>query len=194
MAARHDHGAMPAVYRQPHQMRKQLLGAGGDGEVDPVARHQLGDLFGGALVQVQAHLRIAGAERADNLRQHVARLGVGGRDRQAAAVRLAQLCRGAADVLHLAQDAAGAGDDLLARRRGARERPAFTLEQLKSELLLQQLQLPAHAGLGGMQLPRGRGDVQTVFVHCDQIAQLLELHEPDLHILASIGAWRPASL
>jgi hypothetical protein len=81
-----------------------------------------------------------------------------------------------ADVLHFTQDAAGARDDLLARGRGAREGPALALEQLEAELLLQQLELAAHSGLGGMQLAGGRRDVEAVLVHGDEIAQLLELH------------------
>ena len=96
-------------------------------------------------MQMQSHLGVLDAELANDLRQHVARLGVSGRDGQRAAVGLAQLGGGAADVLHLAQYAAGARDDLLAGGRGAGERSAFALEQLKSELLFQQLELPAHA-------------------------------------------------
>ena len=127
-------------------------------------------------MQVQAHLRIFLAKLADHLRQHVARLGVRGRDGQRAAVGLAQLGRGAADVLHLAQDACGARDDLLARGRGAGERAALAFEQLKAELLLQQLELPADAGLRGVQLPGGGRDVEAILVDRHEIAQLLQFH------------------
>ena len=62
VAARHDHCSMPAIHRQTHQMRKLLLGARGDGEIDAVAGHHLGDLLGCALMQMQAHLRVLGAK------------------------------------------------------------------------------------------------------------------------------------
>ena len=52
----------------------------------------------------------------------------------------------------------------------------IALEQLETELLLQQLELAAHTRLRGVQLPRRRRDVQPILVNRDQIAQLLELH------------------
>ena len=157
-------------------MREKLLRSGGNGEVDAVARDHFRDLLRGALMQVQAHLRILEAKRANHLGQHVARLGMRGRDGQRPAVGLAQLRRRTADVLHFAQDAAGARNDFLARGRGAGQRAPFALEQLKTELLLQQLELPADAGLRGMQLPRGGRDVESVFVYRHEVAQLLEFH------------------
>ena len=99
-----------------------------------------------------------------------------GGDRQRAAVGFAQLGRRAPNILHFAQDAAGARNDFLARGGRARQRAALALEQLESELFLQQFQLAADAGLRGMQLPRGGGDVQSIFVNRYEIAQLLEFH------------------
>jgi hypothetical protein len=170
MSFGHDDGAMPAVHRQPHQMRKQLLGPRRNREVDPVAGDHLGNLLRGALVQMQPHLGILRAKFANHRRQHVTRLGVRGRDGQRAPIGFAQLRGGAADILHLAQDAAGTRNDLLSRRRGAGERPALALEQLESELLLQQLELPAHPRLRGVQLPRGGRDVEAVLMHGHEIA------------------------
>ena len=127
-------------------------------------------------MQMQAHLRVLQPKRANHLRQHVTRLRVRGGDGQRAAVRLAQLRGSAADVVHLAQDAAGARDDLLAGGGGAGQRATLALEELESELLLEQLELPADAGLRGVQLPcRGR-DVEPVLVDRNEIAQLLKLH------------------
>ena len=60
--------------------------------------------------------------------------------------------------------------------RGAGERAALALEQLKSEFLLEQLQLAADAGLRGVQLPGGGRDVEAVLVDRHEVAQLLELH------------------
>ena len=69
-----------------------------------------------------------------------------GGDRQRAAVGLAQLRGGAADVLHFTQNARGARNDLLAGVRGPGQRAALALEQLEAELLFQQLELPADPG------------------------------------------------
>ena len=157
-------------------MRELLLRTGRDREIDAVARDHFRNLLRRALVQMQAHLRILEPKRANHLRQHVSRLSMRGRDRQRAAVGLAQLRRGAANILHFTQDAGGARDDFLARVGGARQRAALALEQLEAEFLLQQLELAADSGLRGVQLPRGRGDVQAVFMNCHEIAQLLELH------------------
>src|SRR5580693_6118044 len=111
---------------------------------------------------MQAYLGILEPKGANHRRQHVARLGVGGGDRQGAAVGLAQLRGSAANILHFAQDTAGARDYFLARIGGPGERAALALEQLKAELLLQKLELPADSGLRGMQLPRSRSDIQAV--------------------------------
>jgi len=131
-------------------------------------------------MKMQPDFRILGPERADDLRQHVARLRVGGRNRQRAAIGLAQLRRRAANILHFAQDAAGARNDFLARRGGAGQRAALTLEQLKPQLFFQQFELAAHARLRGVQLPCGCRDVQPVFMDGHEIAQLLEFHRPAL--------------
>ena len=53
----------------------------------------------------------------------------------------------------------------------------FALEHLNTEVLFQQLQLAADAGLRGMQLACRSGDVQAIFVDRDKVAQLLEFHE-----------------
>ena len=58
----------------------------------------------------------------------------------------------------------------------AGQRAALAFEQLKSEFLLEQLQLPADPRLRGVQLPGGGRDVQAVFVDRHEISQLLEFH------------------
>src|SRR5438552_2850646 len=178
VAARHHHGTVPAVHRQAHQMRKQFFRARGNGEVHAVARHHFGNLFGGALMQVQPHLGVLETETANHLWQHITRLGVRGRARQSAAIRLAQFRRGAPDVLHFTQNAGGAGNDFLAGRRGPRQGAALALEQLKTQFLLQQFQLTADPRLGGVQLARRGRDVEAVFMNRHEVAQLLEFHRP----------------
>jgi hypothetical protein len=88
------------------------------------------------------------------------------------------LRRGAADVLHLAQNAAGARNDLFASRRGAGQCAALALEQLKAEFLFQHFELPADAGLRSVQLARRGRDVEAILVNRHEIAQLLEFHMP----------------
>jgi len=107
MSARHHYRAMPVIYRQADQVREQFFRARGDREINPVARDHFRNLFGCALVQMQAHLGIFAAKCADHLGQHVARLSMRGGDRQGSAVGLAQLGGGAPNILHLAQNAAG---------------------------------------------------------------------------------------
>ncbi len=131
-------------------MRKLLLRTRGYGEIDTIACDHFGNLLRCALVQMQAYLRILEPKGADHRRQHVARLGMRGCDRQSAAVGLAQLRGGAANILHFAQDTAGARNYFLARIGGPGQRTALALEQLKPEFLLQKLELPADAGLRGV--------------------------------------------
>ncbi len=89
MIARHHDYAVPAIARQQRQVIEQVLGTGIDGAVDAVLRHHFRDLLGCALMQVQAHVGVAGAELLNHLRQHVARLGMGRPDSQAPAPLIA---------------------------------------------------------------------------------------------------------
>ncbi len=157
-------------------MRKLLLRTRGYGEIDAIARNHFGNLLRRALMQMQAYLRIFQPKGANHRRQHVARLGMCGGDRQSPAVGLAQLRGGAANILHFPQDTGGARNDFLAGAGGPGQRTALALEQLKAQFLLQKLELPADSGLRRVQLARGRGYVEAVFMDCHQIAQLLELH------------------
>ncbi len=176
MTARHDHGTVPAIHRQAHQVREQFLRAGGYREVDPIARHHFRDLLGGALMQMQADFRIFAPELANDLRQHIACLRMRGGDRQGAAVAL----RNSAEVRRMfciSRNMLLAREMIsLTRGGGARERSSFALEQLEPEFLLEQLELAADAGLRSMQLPGGGSDVQAVFMNGDQVAQLLKFH------------------
>jgi hypothetical protein len=155
---------------------EQRLRAGGDREIDAVERRHLGDLLGGALVQVQPHLGVLLAERLDHPGQHVAGLGVGGGDRERAARFVLEVVREALDVLHLAQDAHGAIDHLLPGRRDAREVAAIAHEDLEAELVLEQLDLLRHPRLRGVQLLGRRRDVEARLGHCGQVSQLVQLH------------------
>jgi hypothetical protein len=64
MVLRHDDLPMPRIDRQQHEVREFVLAAGVDGEINAIERRHLGDLVGGALVQVQLHVGIFLAEIA----------------------------------------------------------------------------------------------------------------------------------
>ena len=101
---RHDDAPVPAIAGQQHQIGEQLLRAGVDREVDAVALRHVGDLLGGALVQMQLDVRIALAELPDHRRQHVARLGVRRADRERAAAVALLLVGQALDALDFLED------------------------------------------------------------------------------------------
>src|SRR5690606_16502790 len=116
---------------------------------------------GRALVQVQLDLRIALPELADNRWQHVAGLRVRGADGERAAAVAALLVRQTLDALDLLEDLERPLDDLLPRRRDARQGSALAQEDGKAELVLELLELLADPRLRGVQPLRGGGDVQV---------------------------------
>ncbi len=65
---------------------------------------------------------------------------------------------------------------LLPASVGPHQRAALAFEQLEAELVLELLELLAHAGLRRVQHARGLGDVEVVFRDRDQVAQLDEFH------------------
>jgi hypothetical protein len=170
MGRGHHDGAPPAVHRDPDQLLEQRIRAGRHHEVDALVRHHVGDLLGGALMEVDSHAGESLTEAPQDRRQHIAGLGMGGGDRERALFVAAHLGGETADVRDLAQDHPGAGDDLVAGRRGAHQRARPAGEELQAELLLQQAQLLADAGLRGVQRLRGRGDVEPGVRDGDEIA------------------------
>jgi hypothetical protein len=70
----------------------------------------------------------------------------------------------------------GAVDHLRAGLGGAQQRTALALEQPETELVLELLELFAHAGLRGVQRAGGLRDVEIVFGDRDEISQLDEFH------------------
>ncbi len=186
VVARHHDVAVPAIARQQRKAVVERLRARGDREVDAIERGHLGDLLGGALVQVQAHLRVLLAELLDDLRQHVARLCVRGRDRQRATLLVLEIVGKALDVLHLAQDPDRAVDDLLPGGSDARQVAAVADEDLETELVLEQLDLLADARLRRVQLLGRRRDVEAGLGDRGEVAQLVQFHR---HILCECGAF-----
>ena len=175
MSFRQDDGVMPSINRQADQVRKRVLRSRDDRKVDLVAPAHFGDLLRSPLVKVQAHVRVLRQKPADDLRQHIACLGVSGGDGQRAAHGFAQRRPDPLHVANFPQDAHGPPDDVIAGRRGADQRATPAFEQMQSQLLLQQFYLPADRRLGRVKLARGRRDVEALLVNGGEIAQLLQV-------------------
>src|ERR1700731_2137993 len=141
MVARHGDGAVPTVAREEGQIAEQLLGPCGYGAVDLVMRNHLRNLLRRALVEVQPDIRIPPSELTDDVGQDVARLRVCGAYGKASPALVAQLCREVANALCLLEDSQGTIDDLLSRRRDARQIASLAHEYLEPELVLEQLDL-----------------------------------------------------
>ena len=176
MVLEDDDLAVPAIHRQQHQARKQPFRAGGDRKLHPIGGHHLADLLRGALVQVQLDLRVALAKRMHHRRQHVARLGVRGRDRQRAAIVLVQVGGDRLEAVDLGQRAIGVLEHLGPLRGHARERPPLAHEQVEAELALERLERAADRRLRGAER-RGRlGDRQAMARDRDGVLQLMKIH------------------
>jgi len=127
-------------------------------------------------VQLEVHFRIAGAEGADHLREHVARLRVGRRDRQRAFLLGREIAGEARDVVRFAQNLARPRDNFAAGRGDRGQALALAREQLHAELRLELLQLLADTGLARVETLGGRGDVEPAIDDADQVLELLQSH------------------
>ena len=135
MPRRHDDPTAPLIARQQHVLAEQLVRPGCHGKVDPVHIRHLGNLLGGALVQMKLHVGITKAELLDDGWQYVTRLRVRGPYRQRAAIVFLEVFRQSVDVLRFAQHFQRVTDDPLARRCHARQRPPAARENIE---------IPAH--------------------------------------------------
>ena len=173
---RHHHATVPLVARHHDQVTEQLQRFGGDGEIDGAIGCHLGDLHGRALVHVQGDFRVLLDEVADHRRQGIARLRVGGGDGQRALLLVGEFLGDLLDALDLAQDLAGGIDDALAGRGDAGQVLAAAGEDFDAQFVLEQADLFADTGLGGVQALRRRGNVEVMVRHFPDVAQLLKLH------------------
>src|SRR5690606_687759 len=80
MALRHNHTTVPAIAGHHYQIAEQFQTFGGNGEVDSAVGGHLGYLHGRPLVHVQGNVGVLFDEAADDLRQRITCLGVGGRN------------------------------------------------------------------------------------------------------------------
>jgi hypothetical protein len=99
---------------------------------------------------------------------------VRGRDRQRTVLLGGEIAGEAADVLHFAQDLAGARDHFAARRRDRGEALALARKQLHAELGFELLELLGNARLAGIQPLGSRRDVQATVDDSNQILQLFQ--------------------
>ena len=176
MALRHDDPPVPSITRQQDVLTKQLVRAGGDGEVDTIELRHFRDLLGGSLVEVKLHVGVSVAEGLDDGRQYVARLRVGGSDGQRAAVLVFELGRDTLDVLCFAQQLQRVADDALTGRGYFGERTSTAHEDIEPELVLEELELLAHRGLCRTQFGRGGRNIEIVLRDSREKTQLLYLH------------------
>ena len=176
VALGHDDAAVPAIAGHHHQVVEAFQTLGGDGEVDGAVGGHLGDLGRRALVHVQGHVRILLDEFADHVRQRIARLGVGGGDGQGALALVGELLGDLLDAFALAQDLAGGLDDTFAGRGHPGQVLAAAGEDLDPQLVFEQADLLADAGLRGIETLGRGGYVQVVVGDFPDISQLLQLH------------------
>ena len=113
---------------------------------------------------------------ANDGRQHVAGLGMRGRDRQGAVFLRHQFTAEAADVVDVAGDLAGVFDNAAAGRRQCLQGLALAGKQLHADFLLELAQLLADARLAGKQAFGGGRDVEPVVNDAQQVLELLQGH------------------
>ena len=181
MARRHQHRVGPAVARQRQQLRMQRQRFGGDADVGLAVDQQPRDLLRRALRELQADLGMGLAEIAHRRRQRVARLAVRGGDAQMAAVGAGEVLAGAAQVLGLAQQPLDDGHHVAARLGQAGQALAGAHEDVDAELVLELADLPAHAGLRGVQRLRHLGQVEVAALGLADGSELLEVHRRQSH-------------
>src|ERR1700735_577875 len=98
-------------------------------------------------MQIQTHIGVAVAKLWNHVGQYVTRLRMRRPDRQTSPTLIPQLRRQIADALGFLKNPERAIDDLLPRRRDAREVAAFANEDLEAQLVLEQLDLLADTRL-----------------------------------------------
>ena len=171
----HQH-VLPFVAGQGDQLGVGGQGLGGDANlghlVDQHARH----LLGRALVQADVDLGVGLAQARHRLGQHIAGLGVGGGDRQGAAVFRAVLLADAFEVADLAQDQLDAFEHMLAGLGDALKPLAVPGKNLHPQLFFQLDDRLGHTGLRGVQRFGGFGQVQVAANSFLNKTELMQVH------------------
>ena len=161
MVGREDDDVLPLVAGQGDQFGVVGQRFGGNADFGHFVDQHAGHLVGRALVQADIHLGVGLAQLGHRHRQHVARLGVGGGDRQGATVLRAELFADALQVTHLAHDDFDAAEHVLAGFGDAFEALAVAGKNLYAQLFFQFDDGFGHARLRGVQRFGGLGQVQA---------------------------------
>jgi len=127
-------------------------------------------------VQADVDLGVSVTQSGHGHRQHVARLGVGGGDREGAAVLDAVLVADLAQVVDLAQDGLDASEHVLARLGDALEALAVAHEDVDSQFFLEFDDGFGDPGLRGVQGLGGFGEVEVAAGRFLNESKLVQVH------------------
>ena len=141
---------LPLVAGQGDQFAVVGQGFGGDPDFGHIVDQHAGDLVRRALVQAHIDLGEGRAELCHLFRQHITGLGVGGGDRQRAAVLRAVLFADALEVVDLAQDQLDAFEHMLAWLGDALEALAVAGKDVDAQLFFQLNNGFGHTRLRGV--------------------------------------------
>ena len=166
----------PLADRQRDQSRVLVERFGGDADIRLAGDHPLGDLRRAALVHLEFDCRMLDNEIAHHDRQRIARLGMGRCQNQPAALTAGKFRTGPLEIFGFAQDAFGNRQHRLARLGDAGEAFAAAFEDRHPQFFLEQLDLLGNPWLRGEQRLGGFGDVESLALDFDDVAQLLEFH------------------
>ena len=160
-----------------HRQHLEVLGHDGQGEqaqVHGVGAHQLQDLLRAARGHVQVHAGVEAAVPLEEAGQDVEADGHASSQVEDAAlegVGLGDLGQG---LLHVVLHAVGHAQEQLPRLREAHPLGAAAQEHAP-QLLLQELHLAAHRGLGDVEAAGGAGE-RALFGHGAEHLELAEVH------------------
>ncbi len=175
VGGQHQH-MLPFVAGQGDQLGVVGQAFGGDanfgGFVHDHARH----LVGCALVQADVHTGVGAAQLGHRDGQHIARLGVGGGNRQGSRVLAAVLLADALQVVDLAQDDVNAFEHMLARLGHAFQAFAVTAKNLNAQLAFQFQNGFGHARLRGVQIFGNLGQVEVAAHRLLYKTKLMQIH------------------
>ncbi len=176
MCWRQHDAVAPAVAGQGDQLLVAGQRLGRDADVGLARDQHLGHLLRAALVQVQGHARPALAEVAHRVWQRVARLRVGGGDRQPPLLAALQLLARAPEAVGIEQHALDDRQQRLAGAGQAQQTLARAHEQLDAELLLELAHLATDSRLRSVQRGGHLGQVEAAAHRLAHRSELLEVH------------------
>ena len=176
MTDRHDQAMAPGIGRPGIKRRMLIERLGGQTKGGIAMHHKLGYLLGIALEQLELHRRKLGSETGQHGGQHIARLSVGGRNRQGARMARGKLLADFSQRRGLIEHAFGSRQNLLTRLGQLGIALAVSHEELHAELFFELTDLLGQRRLRGEQHLGRRGEVQPPPDGFTKRAQLLEVH------------------